>query len=225
MFDLEKAVTDACRSFVEGGKLSAMVESHVGKMLDEILRDALRSYGDIGKQISEAVKKSLAIDTGQLGLSSYNATVLAIVKQRLDAAVHKVGTEKLAADMDALLGTNAPAEIKLSELICEFKKWAADETSDDRCTIIVDEQRYGSRWLNLDPSRGKEKYQCRFSILMPDDGNALVSRIDGADPSKSLMLGVLYGFAKRLFQIYAAGTRVIVDETDFDNYLEREGDE
>lgn len=221
MFDLEKAVTDACRSFVEGGRLNAMVETHVCKMLDSIISDAMRSYGDIGKQISEAVKKSLAIDTEQLGLAGYNATVLAIVKQRLEAAVHKVGTEKLAADMDALLGTNVPAEIRLTDMIDEFKQWAADESNSDRCTIIVGEEKYSSRWVSLDKEKCKREFDCQFRLLLPNEGNPVVSRIDGVDPSKSLMLGKLYGFPSRLFQLYAAGTRVIVDETDFDNHLER----
>lgn len=237
MFDLEQHVTDAVRKLVTDGKLAAMVESHVSKMLDSILADALRSYGDIGKQIQEAVKTAIAIDPAALGLHGYNQTVLAIVKQKLDAEIQRVGIEKLSKDMDELLGTNAPAAIKLSKLIEEFKEWAAHEHgTSDRCTIIFEESCYVSRWLYLDKEHGKKTYECQFSMLIPDKDGAggtcattgatpSICRIKGRDPKQTFVLGTLYGFEKTLFQMYAAGTKIIVDETEFYDGLEREGDD
>ena len=237
MFDLEQHVTDAVRELVTSGKLKVMVEAHVAKMLDSILGDALRSYGDIGKQIEAAVKQALAIDPAQLGLTGYNLTVLAIVKQKLDAAIEKVGVEKLSKDMDELLGTNAPVEIKLSKLIEEFKEWAAGQSgTGSRCTIIFEESSYGSRWLYLDKDARKGMYECQFSMLISDKDGAggtcttngtvpIICRIEGRDPKQTFIMGKLYGFERTLFQMYAAGTRVVVDETDFDDGLEREGEE
>ena len=234
MFDLEQHVTDAVRECVTSGKMKAMVETHVAKMLDSILGDALRSYGDIGKSIEAAVKQSLAIDPAQLGLTGYNLTVLAIVKQKLNAAVEKVGVEKLSKDMDELLGTNAPAVIKLSKLIEDFKTWAAGQHgAESRCTIIFEESQYGSRWLYLDKDAKKGMYDCQFSMLIPDEDGAggtctttgvvpTICKIEGRDPKQTFIMGKLYGFERTLFQMYAAGTKVVVDETDFDDELERE---
>lgn len=231
MFDLEQHITDAVRKLVTEGKMAAMVETHVAKMLDSILADALRSYGDIGKQIQEAVKTAIAIDPTALGLEGYNLTVLAIVKQKLEAEIHRVGVEKLSKDMDELLGTNAPAEIKLSKLIEEFKEWAGHEHgADDQCTIIFEKSSYHSRWLYLDKDRGKKWTECRFSMLIPDGDDTVgkapsIFKFEGRDPKQTILLGKLYGFEKTLFQMYAAGTKIVVDETGFDNSIEREGDD
>jgi len=236
MFDLEQHVTDAVKKLVTEGKMAAMVEAHVAKMRDSILAAALRSYGDIGKQSQEAVKTAIAIDPSALGLCGYNQTVLAIVKQKLDAAVQKIGVEKLSKDMDDLLGTCAPETVKLSVLVEQFKEWAAGHGSESQCTIIFEESQYGSRWLYLDQDSKNGKYDCRFSMLIPDKDGAggtctttgttpSLCKIKGRDPKQTFIMGTLCGFERTLFQMYAAGTKIIVDETEFDNSLEREGDD
>jgi len=225
MFDLEKHVTDAVRALVENGKLAAMVETHVAKLLDSILGDALRSYGDVGKQIGEAVKQAIAIDPQALGLEGYNLTVLAIVKQKLDAAIQKVGVEKLSKDMDELLGTHAPETIKLSELVEQFKAWASQTGNEICCTVILEEPQYHHRWLYLDAEPRKKWNDCRFALMLGEDGHTTIFKVDGRDPKQTIIMGPLYGFEKTLFQMYAAGTKIIVDETEFDDSLERDGED
>jgi len=121
-------------------------------------------------------------------------------------------------------------------LVEQFKKWAAERGSESQCTIIFEESQYGSRWLYLDQDRKKGKYDCRFSMLIPDKDVAggtctttgtvpSLCKIEGPDPKNTFIMGTLYGFERALFQMYAAGTKIIVDETEFDDGLEREEDE
>lgn len=223
MFDLEQAIVSAVRNLVESGRLTEKVAEHADKMLDDIVGDVLRSYSDLGKQIKEAVKKSLSIDPEELGLAGYNRVVLDTIRGRLQRAIHQVGVEKLQKDLDELLGTNAPETLKLSKLIEEFKEWAANwGATTGRCTIILEETQYKSRWLRLDREARKDKYQCQFAILIGQDGHPSFTRIEHADPNKAIMLGKLDGFAQRLFQLRAAGTKLEIDQEDFDDSLARD---
>ncbi len=183
----------------------------------------------MGKALQAYVKESLQVDFRELDLLGYNAVVLAVVRQKLDNAIHQVGIEKLKKDMDELLGETAPAEIKLSELLVEFKAWARRQQKyaikrSDVCTIHIGEREYGSRWIYLDPAK-VEKYQCKFRMLVREDGEVSQWTLDGMDPKNALFLGPLYGFEKRMFQMYAAGTRLIIDTHDGDGTLPEDEDE
>src|SRR4051794_2951881 len=106
MRDFEAAVADATHELVKSGKLKEIVAAQVTKTVASIVQDAVSTYSNFGKQLSEAVKASLAIDPSRLGLQGYNQTVLAIVRNALDARVEEVARKKLQADLDKMLGTD-----------------------------------------------------------------------------------------------------------------------
>ena len=44
--------------------------------------------------------------------------------------------------------------------------------------------------------------------------DAMVEALEGCDPSKKIFCGPFYGFDRLLFQMYAAKTKLIIDEDD-----------
>lgn len=228
MRDFENAVALATQELIKSGALTKLVKEQVAKTLATIVADALGAYrSPFAKQLTEAVSASLSIDPSALGLAGYNKVVLAVVQQKLDEAVHVVGREQIAKDMAKLLGTDAPKQIKLSALLEQFKEFARENHERDRdqrrCTIILERRdQYSSRWLYLDVKPDKQKYDCRYRMLIgTDDGKVSACGIEGSDPSKTVFLGTIYGFARTLFQMYAAGTRVVfdLDTDDVEDYL------
>jgi hypothetical protein len=225
MRDIEAAVANATHELVKSGRLTEIIKTQVESTVERILKDALGEWSPSGKQLKEAVESALSIDPERLGLPGYNQTVLTIVRNALDARVEEVAGKKLKADLDQMLGTAAPKEIKLSALVKEFKKFARDrgghEEGEKAVTVILERDRgYSSRWLYLDVDPCKEKYRCAFQMLLSNDGDVHVCKIDGHDPKKSIFLGVLTGFDRLIFQMYAAGTKVVIDQEEFDDELE-----
>jgi hypothetical protein len=230
MKDFENAVAVATREAIASGLLKEIVGKTVRKSITGIVEEVLSSYSPFGKQLKESLAAELCIDPGKLGLAGYNQTVLAIIRQKLDHAINEVATKKLAADLEEMLGDAAPKEIRLSELVKQFKQWVAERAArapgEHSCTIILEPSEYSSRFLYLDPKKGSAKYACEFSMLIgKEDGAVSCCRIGGIDTKKDLFAGVLYGFPRTFFQMYAAGTKVLIDQEEFDCRLDRDEDE
>lgn len=228
MKELETAVLNAATEMVKSGRLEAVCKKQIEESLTSIVKEVFSTYSPFGKNLKETIASQLKIDPSQLGLSEYNQTVLAIVQQKIDAVIDKTVRIKLAKDLDDLLGEAAPKEIKLSRLILDFKKWASKDGGGDGsgCTIILDPPEYSSYYLAIDSKPRVTKYNCRFRLMIAlSDGKVFGIHIDGIDPSKSIFLGNMYGFPRQLFQMYAAGTRIVVDERSFDTGLRDRNDD
>jgi len=226
MKDFEAAVADATREHVKSGLLTKLVTDQVAKTMKSIVEDSLSAYSPFGKQLKETIVSQLSIDPSKIGLEAYNQTVLAIIRQKLDSILDLKVREKISKQMEELLGTDAPASIKLSKLVEEFKKWAREQYGHkSSCTIVLEEKgQYSSRWLYLDLEPRQTVTSSRFAMLISDDGKVTFHRFQGVDPKGGAFLGPVYGFERFLFQMYAAGTEIEIDEEDFDNSLVEDSD-
>jgi len=214
MKEFEQAVTAAVQGMVASGKLNEIIEAKVARTVDDIVGEALRSYGDFGKSLKEALVDALAINTDDLGIAGYNTIVLEIVRRKLDAAVITAGKAQIEEDMDKLLSAATPGEIKLSQFLKDFAKdtlWMRDRGR--RPTIILDESSgsYHCRWLYLDPKPEQHKHACAYRMLLGDDGIVSNAWIQGADASRTVFLGGFNRFDATVFRLYAAKARIVVD--------------
>jgi hypothetical protein len=225
-FDIENAVADCTRELINSGALTAIIEARIKKTLDEIVSEALRSYGSFGQQLKEMVQSALKVDLSNLDLQCYNQIVLNIVKSKLRESVES-SRAHLTKGLEELLGTNPPAEIKLSKLIGEFKKWAFRWSGQGRCTIILEEKDTlcKSRWFYLDRNPNVNRHNCSYRFLISEDGRTACFRIEGKELEQNALLARLDGFSRTLFQIQAAGTKVIIDREHFNNELHEEDHE
>jgi hypothetical protein len=213
MKELESAIVAAFTKMAETGAIQAIIEKKIEKTVDEILGDALRSYSDFGKNLSEVIKGAMNVDLRQLGLVGYNDIVLKIVKAKLDHSMEVFGKAQIEKYLEELLKC-PPAEIKLSELVEQLKEAHSDDERYE-CTCIV-EWGKSDGWgrVYLDKNGDKRKYDCEHSLSFTKEGEIYSFSIEGRDPSKKIFCGPFYGFERTLFQMYAAKTRLIVDEDD-----------
>ncbi|WP_174908042.1 hypothetical protein [Burkholderia diffusa] len=215
MKDLEQVVASAFSNIVSAGAIEKAIEEKLTKTITSIIDSELQSYSDFGKQLSEHVKKAVQVDFSKLGIPGYNDLILKIIRQRVDANLNEQIGKHVTSQLDELLAP-APEEVKLSELVADFIKFQADRQSyscscdlPERITLGVSIE--GSfTHVYLDKEHGSDRYECPWRIDTMD-GRVYSVKINEIDPKKALFIGPIYGFERKLFQLYAAGTKLVID--------------
>jgi hypothetical protein len=188
------------------------VDVRVGKLVDEAVADALRSYSDTGKLITEAVKGALKVE--RLDLPSYGHVVTAMLREQIEATVAPIVAGQLAADMAELLKL-APKEIKLSEIAEKMLQHHEGGEWGKKITVIVEESHYGSTWLYLDEHVHLErsaKGNAEVRILLGKDGQISSASLSGRDLKSGSVIGANYGLQQMVRAWHACGTVIILDE-------------
>ncbi|WP_025718997.1 hypothetical protein [Paenibacillus polymyxa] len=218
--DLNNMVNQALTNIHSEGLVEKIVRNKLEKTIESIIDDIFSSYGDFGKQLKEHVKQHFSINLGVLDLPSYNTLIAQVIKEKLDEITHIQGVEKLKEQMDRMLVDVKP-EYKLSELINGWKKSEnEDDEYDDSDEFSLHIDKDYSTWIHLDPEPDKGKYQCKYGMLIRDDGTLFCLKIDDREiKSKDMMYG-LHGIAEDLFKIYAHGSKLVIDEDEINLYYE-----
>jgi hypothetical protein len=214
MEQLDRVVATAFSKIAESGAIEAAIEKQLTDTISSIIKEQMRSYSDFGKALEEQVKASLQVDFSTLKLPGYNDFILKIVRAQVDANVNNQVAAQVEAQMKDLL-VSAPAEITLTKLVEDFIECKPDGCScdgSDQTTLHLDEQRHGSRWVRLDKNAHKSEYECEISFLVTvETGKIGALRVGKREVDKTLFIGSIYGFERDLFQMYAAGTKLIID--------------
>lgn len=233
MQELQNAVASAFANVVAQGVIEKAIEKKLTDTITSIIDEQLRSYSDFGKALGEHVKGALKVDFDKLGLPGYNDFILKLVRAQVSQQAEDSIARQVESQMKELLDP-APTEITLSELVQEFIKFADDEYrysshQPDQITLISNrDETYTSsvfHHIYLDPEPGKSRYDCAYEINV-HNGKVYSIRLDKTDPSKHLLLGALRGFRRRLFQLHAAGTKLVIDRDvdEIDMYYPGRGD-
>jgi hypothetical protein len=233
MQELQDAVATAFANVVAAGTIEKAIEKKLTDTITSIIDEQLRSYSDFGKSLSAHVKSALQVDFDKLGLPGYNDFILKLVRAQVSQQAEDSIARQVEAQLKELLEP-APKEITLSALVEEFIKFSDDETryssrQPDQITLISERDNSFTssvfHHIGLDPEPRKRRYDCAYEISV-HDGKVYSIRLDGTDPSKHLLLGSLRGFRRRLFQLHAAGTKLIIDRDadEINTYYPGRGD-
>lgn len=218
VIDMAGAARAAMAKLVVSGKIEQMIEAQLTKTIADLIGEQMRSYSDFGKALAGHIKQAIAFDPDRSSLTEYNATVAHIVNRKLSEQL-ALGAEHIGKVMDQILET-PPAEIKLSQLVEDFKVWAVEdhrfERGQEHVTVKLEpKSQYGSRWLRMDPrATVRSEYDCMFTCLVTEAGTIGALRFEGRDPKKDVFLGGYYGFERTLFQLHARASKLVIDEFD-----------
>ena len=221
MTDISTAVETAMANLVGSGRIEKAIEETLARTISDCIDQHMRSYSEFGKAISEKVKAAIGADLGRISLPEYHAIVLELVSRKLHEFIKDQGTKQFEEMLGELLEP-APPEIKLSQIVTDFKDWVADrydyeDRSDSEITVILEEPEYSfstTRWVYLDKDANKRKYDCEFAFLIAADGRVSAIRCKGKNAKEDLFLGGYYGFERTLFKLHVGATTVIVDTYD-----------
>lgn len=201
-----------------GEKLSSehfaeLISTQLDKTITEIVRDSLRSYSPAAKAIEEAIKSSFMVS--KIGIPAYGETIARIVREKVQERVDTEGAAHLQELLDEILKP-AEIELKLSELIAHFIEYfdLHENGSTGEISLHVETSDYGSIWISFDREPNLEKYRCEYRLLVGEDGVVSSGSIESRkfDKAKPIFFGEQYGFARRLLNLHAAGTKLIIDE-------------
>lgn len=220
--DLNLIVNSTLTDLKADGYVEKIVKEQLEKTLKDIVEDSFRSYGDFGKTLKKEIKKQMDINLENLDIPSYNQVILNTIKVELEHSIHEEGAKKIQEQMQELLGTSKE-EYKLSDLIREIVEQDCElnELDYEDCkeiTVIV-EDKYGSKYIYIDPEEDQDWYRCKYRITLDDDMS--VSRAEIGDKSfdNKVILGGLYGADGTIFKMWARGAKLVIDdyETEFSN--------
>ena len=214
MKELEQIVQHALAQMAESGQFNKIVEAMVHKSVEEIISQCFNYGGPFQKQLAEAINKNIHIDFSHLGLAGYNQTLLNIIKAKLDSSIVQFAQKQISEGLDQLFAT-PPAEIKLSELVELYKKYLAEDDRDKEMEInakVIRSEGCDGYWrLKLDGV--PNKYGKQFEIACDNKGNIYsISAPYHGDLTKALFAGPFYGFERALWQMYAAKTKLVIDD-------------
>jgi hypothetical protein len=146
---LQQLLTARVALFATGDKPKAIIDDHVEKMFKEVIGDCFRSYGDMGKAVSAAIKAALPSNISDMfELTRYNA----LVERSLQTQWESSGIE---GDMvrraqkcmaDALAEDTLPSVISLRALLEEFaesNKESATEGQWESPEVRIEASQYG----------------------------------------------------------------------------------
>lgn len=223
MTDINEAVVNSLNAIVASGKIEAIISQKLEKTIESILDDTLKSWSDFGKSLQTKVKESLQINLDKVDLPSYNDLVLKIIKKQVDAQIENAMLTNIEENMKGLFSL-PPKEIKLSKLIEDFIEYSDefDRDRSEKISLHIEPSSYGSKWIYIDPKGGKEKYRCKIHFGVSDKDNKIFGlRVDGEDFGKKLFIGSMSQLERDIFQLYAAGSTLIIDgesEDDFETH-------
>ena len=226
MDQLKEAVAAAFDKVVASGAIEEAINKSIASAVNSAINEQLRDYSDFGKALKAKVATLVEINLDEIDIPSYRQLVGDIVKKRVGAVMSAEFTEKLDKDIAELLAP-APAEITLENLLEEFKASKKDahnayELSGNRFTLIIErnERLDGYMDVYLDEEPQKEKYSCDIHFRIKDAGEVWGLKLNGDDLKNKIFVGPMFNFEKRLFQMYTAKTRLIIeadaDADDFD---------
>lgn len=221
---LEQVVADSFAKLIAAGTIEAAIEKKLAECVTSAIDDGMRSYGEFGKQIKEHVSKALQVNFENLTLPSYNDFILKIIRKNIEANMNSAVTAKMAQDLAEMMTPAAPESVTLEKLIAQFIKYETEEdgsNAGDKISFHLEESQHGFRYVYFDKDSNREKHRCDYRIGVDDkDGRIFTMTIDRKDISKTLFVGQLYDFERTLFQMYTAGTKLIIEQDahadDFD---------
>lgn len=214
--DFRQAVIGALDHILDTNVIQIAIAKALEKTIENVVKNELESYSDFGKRLQAAVKQSLALH-GSIDVPSYNDAILKIVSAQLEAKTHAVIQQQVAANLKELLEP-APAAITLTALCesyIEFLKKHRDAGcvchGEQIATMGIRPSDYDFRYVFFDDEPKKPPQQCDVELGIAGDGRIFSLRFRDRDVEKQLFAGPFYGFQRRVFQMKAAQTRIVID--------------
>ncbi len=238
---LSAIALQAVSGYLKSDKGVAAIDAQVEKTVQGAIRSTLGEYSDFGKQVKEAVARSLAIH-GDIDLPSYNHTVLQLIQVYVEKTTRDSIQSQVAERMKFLLEP-APAEILLSEVIEQYRKYlqqrseagcVCDSDQNFYLRLRRDEPYFFEVSLSEDAPTKHSSPDIVFGVSFCRDktrpnetpkGEIYSLRFnDAKEVERELFVGPLYGFERMLFQLKAAKSKVVIDvenESEVDTYYGR----
>lgn len=229
--DLNKIVNEQFAEIVGNGYIEELVKKQLENTVSGIVRDLLREYSDFGNEMKSTIQTKLNINFNELDIPQYNTLILDTLKEHINKLICNEGIDDIKSKAHKLL-FNKTEEIKVSELVKEFKNTYQEEANDEgwgEFTCIVEKSSFPDGYFDifLDKKEGESKYTCQYFIRVNEKGiwHAKSTKADRYKSGKNEWeIGALNDFKEYIFNLYAHGTKILNDEDNIEPYYDDEYD-
>lgn len=152
---LQQLLVERVTAYSQSDRPRELLDAGIDKMFKDVVDDLCRSYGDLAKQIKEAIGAALPADVGNVfELQRYNALIASQLRQRWEsAALESVVLQQANKSIDEILSADGviAKEVSLRALLEEFveahKEQAASEQWERPEVRFEESESYGSTTL------------------------------------------------------------------------------
>lgn len=241
--DLEKMIAEELVSVSTDGRLREIVRKHVEKVVSDAVSDAMGYSSPFKKTLTKAIEAEAGVAAGRVDLSLAGISLVKLVEAEVARHVSQDAHVRLRGDL-AKIFQPAPKTITLQEIVDDFLK-DNDSLGEGDCALVIEESYVSLGWITIgfhpqdkvrsnystfpsDKNVTPKASECeiRMSLRKSDEGDnyRLMFASHKGDRCKNIstkdfLPHALTGFARRLFQMWAQGTEVILNEgLDASNY-------
>lgn len=132
---LQQLLSERVTVFANGDRPREIIDQAVEAMFVGVIKDAFRSYGDLGKAVQEAIKAAMPANVGDVfELTKYNALIAESLKQRWhQSAVESTLIERATAAIDEVMSPEFVAgEVSLRALLDAFIEENKEEAAREQ---------------------------------------------------------------------------------------------
>lgn len=229
----EDMIVEAVKGYCEERMEESLTEK-VDALMDSLLGDLFRSYGDLSKALKEKIEGEMAVDLQRVDFSQYREELLALTQRRVDALWNQQMKEAVDKSLAEVL-REPPETVTMSQLVELMKADHIEYKSPDEypaeCVAYVEHDGGRFAMVYLHPEEGTSGYQCDYRIHLsrcdqePEEGQPQLweaigvhlpddTSFDRKRPNR--FLGRMDEIEKYLFHLYASGTKLILDENRVD---------
>lgn len=154
---LQQLLTERVTAFANGDRPREIIDAAVESMFKDVIKDAFRSYGDLGKAVQEAIKAALPANVSDMfELTRYNALIANALREQwmnsgIEADMLRRANKAMA---EALKDEAIPSRVSLRELLTEFVDQHKDDAAQnqwERPEIRFRDSEYGGMHIFFDP--------------------------------------------------------------------------
>lgn len=204
---------------IQSGALEQALSKYADKLIDDCAQDVLRSYGDVGKAVKDALTKAIMPQIDSIAdFPSYHD----FVTKRLRMAAQDFYDQRLAEVLDKEIQeimNELPEEITLSWVLDAVRKsitgYGDGDHVDEEMTLIIEETTYGYHHIYIGKEAGMEKHSCEYHISIDKEGCIYSMKIDSADVKHKKCAGPFYGADRKLMAAYAMKSKVNLDQGEY----------
>ena len=240
---LQQLLAERVTAFANSDKPVEIIDEHVKKMFNSVIDNCFGRYGDMGKQVEEAIKSALPANLSTVfELTRYNDMIAKALKDKWETSGVEADMVRRAQEAidEVLTKDQMPEVISLQDLLEEFvddHKESAAEEHWERPDIRFQESEYGGLHIYFDKkpkeeslhsSRERSEFLLDNAIHISFDkrgkdrddqgrrvGTVYAARIDNEKIGQTLRFRSK--FEKLLAALYFGASKILVDcdEDDF----------
>lgn len=225
--EINEAVDAVAKNFIEeicrSDEFQHKIKEQLEKSMNDAVKEALR-WEPVSEQIKAIVQKALQFDPETLAVPAYNELLMEHILKSFAGVLHKETKDYFENELARLLPTQ-PAETTLSELIDMYIEAKREpEDLQGAITLHIEKSEYGSRFIYFDFEEDVSKYACEYKLFVDEEKHLIRSFTADGQKNEKLLTNFRYlsDFDIKLFNLYAAKTKFIVDEdlcsTEYDFY-------